>query len=114
MKKALIIAATMIALTGVSYSKELNLECVYIGVSESKRMTTPVMINTTTNQMSIGNQTGALITSTDYYSSKIHDALGGQVIKVNRHDLSWTLHIGMTGRDMLTAGCKLVENKSKI
>jgi len=113
MKKA-IITAMLIAISATAQAKEINLECVYIGVNDSKRMTTQVMINTTTNQMSIGNQTGALITSTDYYSSKIHDALGGQVIKVNRSDLSWTLHIGMTGRDMLTAGCKPVENKSKI
>jgi hypothetical protein len=108
-------AILILLVTGIAsfaQAKEINLECDYIGV-DGNQMSQTVMINTDLKQMSIGDDTGMLIATDSYYSTKINNLIGKEVA-VNRSDLSWKLHIGMTGRDMQTTGCKVVEKKNQI
>ena len=112
MKKTLLTLAATIAIATSAQAKEINLECGYIGV-EGSQMTLPVTINTDLKQMALGDDVGLLISSGDHYGTTIPTLLKYK-ISVSRSDLSWTLYVGIVGRDMQTTGCKIVEKKNQI
>ncbi len=131
MKKALIIAATTIALTGVSYSKELNLECVYTN-SDKNIIKNIININTALGTAGLTNETTSL--SRKLYSDSSHywftvSAPAGTgmtlLLKrfIDRNTLKYTETMTMLGtgavewtREMSVDNgqCKLIEIKTKI
>ena len=129
MKKALIIAATTIALTGVSYSKELNLECVYTN-SDKKMIKNIININTASGTAGLTNSTSSL--SQKLYSDSSHywftasAPMGSGMIlavkrSIDRNTLKYNETMTMLGTvdgtkeiGVDNGQCKLIEIKTKI
>ena len=129
MKKALIIAATMLALTGVSYSKELNLECVYTN-SDKKVIKNIININTASGTAGLTNATNSisqkLYSDSSHYWFSANAPMGmGMILVVKRSIDRNTLKYNETMTMLGTADgnkemgvdngqCKLIELKTKI
>ena len=130
MKKALIIAATTIALTGVSYSKELNLECVYTN-SDKKMIKNIININTASGTAGLTNN-GTSSFSKKLYSDSSHywftasAPMGSGMIlavkrSIDRNTLKYNETMTMLGTvdgtkeiGVVDGQCKLIEIKTKI
>ena len=109
MKKAILTAAALIAISTTAQAKEINLECAYTGVDGDQK-SKEIVINT---DLGTGTDTfgqGILITKADTYEFTVHSSIGSMKTTIGRNDLSYKHEF----LNELVGSCKVVESKAKI